>query len=47
MKFLAVGLLALLVVLQYRLWLGDGGMRIIEAIGAAFDGYGDGWATAT
>lgn len=28
-------------------WLGDGGMPIIEAIGAAFDGYGDGWATAT
>lgn len=31
-------------------WLGDGGMPIIGAIGAAFDGYGaadDGWATAT
>ena len=28
-------------------WLGDGGMPIIEAIGCAFDGYGDGWATAT
>jgi uncharacterized protein (TIGR00369 family) len=28
-------------------WLGDGGMAIIGAIGAAFDGYGDGWATAT
>ncbi|MDQ1402545.1 MAG: hypothetical protein QOG03_861 [Actinomycetota bacterium] len=28
-------------------WLGDGGMAIIEAIGAAFDGYGDGWATAS
>lgn len=27
-------------------WLGNGGMAIIEAIGAAFDGYGDGWATA-
>ena len=28
-------------------WLGDGGMPIIEAVGAAFDGYGEGWATAT
>ena len=28
-------------------WLGDGGMPVIEAIGAAFDGYGEGWATAT
>lgn len=28
-------------------WLGDGGMPIIDAVGAAFDGYGDGWATAT
>ena len=28
-------------------WLGDGGMPIIEAIGAAFDGYGEGWAAAT
>lgn len=27
-------------------WLGDGGMAIIEAIGASFDGYGEGWATA-
>jgi len=27
MKFLAAGLLVLLVLLQYRLWLGDGGMR--------------------
>lgn len=27
-------------------WLGDGGMEIIGAIGAAFDAYGDGWATA-
>ena len=27
-------------------WLGDGGMPIIEAIGGAFDGYGEGWATA-
>lgn len=28
-------------------WLGDGGMAIIEAIGGAFDAYGEGWATAT
>ena len=28
-------------------WLGDGGMPIIEAVGAAFDRYGEGWATAT
>ena len=28
-------------------WLGDGGMPIIDAVGARFDGYGDGWATAT
>ncbi len=28
-------------------WLGDGGMAIIGAIGAAFDGYGEGWASAT
>ena len=28
-------------------WLGDGGMPIIEAIGCSFDGYGDGFATAT
>ena len=28
-------------------WLGDGGMPIIDAIGCAFDGYGDGFATAT
>ena len=27
-------------------WLGDGGMRIIEAVGAGFDAYGDGWVTA-
>ncbi|HEX2040746.1 MAG TPA: hypothetical protein VHF47_13565, partial [Acidimicrobiales bacterium] len=24
-------------------WLGDGGMAIIAAIGAAFGSYGDGW----
>ena len=28
-------------------WLGDGGMPIIEALGCAFDGYGDGYSTAT
>jgi len=28
-------------------WLGDGGMPIIEAVGAGFDAYGDGWVTAT
>ena len=28
-------------------WLGDGGMAVIEAIGGSFDGYGEGWATAT
>lgn len=28
-------------------WLGDGGMPVIGAVGAAFDGYGEGWATAT
>ena len=28
-------------------WLGDGGMAIIGAIGASFDGYAEGWATAT
>ena len=27
-------------------WLGDGGMSIIEAVGAGFDAYGDGWVTA-
>jgi uncharacterized protein (TIGR00369 family) len=28
-------------------WLGDGGMAVIEALGGKFDGYGDGWSTAT
>lgn len=32
MKFLAAGLFALLVVLQYRLWLGDGGMREVARL---------------
>lgn len=27
-------------------WLGDGGMPIIEAIGGAFEEYGDGWVKA-
>lgn len=27
-------------------WLGDGGMPVIAHFGAAFDGYGDGWAEA-
>ena len=32
MKFLAAALLALLLVLQYRLWLGDGGMREVARL---------------
>ena len=28
-------------------WLGDGGMPIIEHIGASLDDYGDGWVTGT
>ena len=28
-------------------WLGDGGMAVIDALGGKFDGYGDGWATAS
>lgn len=32
MKFLAAGLLVLLVLLQYRLWLGDGGMREVARL---------------
>jgi uncharacterized protein (TIGR00369 family) len=27
--------------------LGDGGMRLLGELGVSFDGYGDGWATAT
>ncbi|HEY6644004.1 cell division protein FtsB [Povalibacter sp.] len=34
MKFLAVGMLVLLAVLQYRLWLGDGGMREVARLRA-------------
>jgi len=26
-------------------WLGDGGMPILTELGAAIDGYGDGWST--
>lgn len=32
MKFLAAGLLVLLVLLQYRMWLGDGGMREVARL---------------
>jgi uncharacterized protein (TIGR00369 family) len=28
-------------------WLGDGGMPILPAIGCSFDGYGDGFSTAS
>ena len=28
-------------------WLGNGGMPLIEQLGASFDAYGDGWVTAT
>lgn len=28
-------------------WLGDGGMPVIDRLGAAFTEYGDGWASAT
>ena len=37
MKFLAVALLALLAVLQYRLWLGDGGMREVARLRAEIE----------
>jgi cell division protein FtsB len=32
MKYLAVALLAVLVLLQYRLWFGQGGMREVERL---------------
>src|SRR3954451_5370143 len=32
MKFLAAALVALLLVLQYRVWLGDGGMREVARL---------------
>lgn len=28
-------------------WLGDGGMPVVGQFGAAIEGYGDGWATAS
>lgn len=34
MKYLAVALLAVLVLLQYRLWFGQGGMREVERLRA-------------
>lgn len=34
MKFLAAGLVIVLVLLQYRLWLGDGGMREVHQLRA-------------
>ena len=34
MKYLAAGLLVLLVLLQYRLWLGEGGMREVTRLRA-------------
>lgn len=34
MRFVAVGLLALLMLLQYRLWLGEGGMREVSRLRA-------------
>ena len=37
MKFLAAGLLILLVLLQYRLWFGDGGMREVARLRAEID----------
>jgi len=37
MKYLAAGLLVLLVLLQYRLWLGEGGMREVTSLRAEID----------
>lgn len=37
MKFLATGLLILLVLLQYRLWLGEGGMREVSRLRAEIE----------
>ena len=37
MKFLVAGLLALFVVLQYRLWLSDEGMREVRHLQAAVE----------
>lgn len=37
MKYLAAALLALLVLLQYRLWLGEGGMREVGRLRAEIE----------
>ena len=37
MKFLAAGLVIVLVLLQYRLWLGDGGMREVHRLRAEIE----------
>jgi cell division protein FtsB len=37
MKFLAAGLVIVLVLLQYRLWLGDGGMREVRRLRAEIE----------
>jgi cell division protein FtsB len=37
MKYLAAALLVLLVLLQYRLWLGDGGMREVSRLRAEIE----------
>ncbi|WP_116812902.1 cell division protein FtsB [Steroidobacter cummioxidans] len=37
MKFLAAGLVIVLVLLQYRLWLGDGGMREVHGLRAQIE----------
>jgi cell division protein FtsB len=37
MKYLAASLLVLLVMLQYRLWLGDGGMREVARLRAEIE----------
>jgi cell division protein FtsB len=37
MKFLAAGLLALLLLLQYRLWLGEGGTREVARLREEID----------
>jgi cell division protein FtsB len=37
MKFLAAGLVIVLALLQYRLWLGDGGMREVHRLRAEIE----------
>lgn len=37
MKFIAAGLVVVLVLLQYRLWLGDGGMREVHRLRAEIE----------